>query len=124
MNIGIDIDNAISNFDEDLLNEYIEHDKQLRNTGVIKKDARYLRKGMFKIKADDAVKENNIEKWLVEYHTFTEGFMEIGRITGFILMLLVGMLNNVIYFKLLLLIVTISIPVYARIMYKLEKDNA
>ena len=54
--------------------------------------------------------------------------MEIGRITGFILMLLVGLLNNVIYFKLLLLIVTISIPIYARIMYKLEKsvvkDNA
>ncbi len=88
----------------------------------------YILEVMFKIKADDIVKENNIEKWLVEYHTFTEGFMEIGRITGFILMLLVGLLNNVIYFKLLLLIVTISIPIYARIMYKLEKsvvkDNA
>lgn len=82
----------------------------------------YILEVMFKIKADDIVKENNIEKWLVEYHTFTEGFMEIGRITGFILMLLVGLLNNVIYFKLLLLIVTISIPIYARIMYKLEKS--
>ena len=81
----------------------------------------YILEVMFKIKSDDAVKENNIEKWLVEYHTFTEGFMEIGRIIGFILMLLVGLLNNVIYFKLLLLIVTISIPIYARIMYKLEK---
>ena len=58
----------------------------------------YILEVMFKIKADDIVKENNIEKWLVEYHTFTEGFMEIGRITGFILMLLVGLLNNVIYF--------------------------
>lgn len=82
----------------------------------------YILEVMFKIKADDIVKENNIEKWLVEYHTFTEGFMEIRRITGFILMLLVGLLNNVIYFKLLLLIVTISIPIYARIMYKLEKS--
>lgn len=82
----------------------------------------YILEVMFKIKADDIVKENNIEKWLVEYHTFTEGFMEIGRIIGFILMLLVGLLNNVIYFKLLLLIVTISIPIYARIMYKLEKS--
>ena len=83
---------------------------------------------MFKIKVDNAVKENNIEKWLVEYHTFIEIFMEMGRIIGFILMLLVGLLNNVIYFKSLLLIVTISIPIYARIMYKLEKslikDNA
>lgn len=82
----------------------------------------YILEVMFKIKADDIVKENNIEKWLVEYHTFTEGLMEIGRIIGFILMLLVGLLNNVIYFKLLLLIVTISIPIYARIMYKLEKS--
>lgn len=82
----------------------------------------YILEVMFKIKADDIVKENNIEKWLVEYHTFTESFMEIGRIIGFILMLLVGLLNNVIYFKLLLLIVTISIPIYARIMYKLEKS--
>ena len=80
----------------------------------------YILEVMFKIKADDVVKENDIEKWLVEYHTFTEVFMEMGRITGFLLMLLVGLLNNVIYFKLLLLIVTICIPIYARIMYKVE----
>lgn len=83
----------------------------------------YILEVMFKIKADDIVKENNIEKWIVEYHTFIEIFMEIGRITGFILMLLVGLLNNVVYFKLLLLIVTISIPIYAIIMYKLEKSK-
>jgi len=78
---------------------------------------------MFKIKADDTVKENNIEKWLVEHHTFTEEFMDIGRITGFLLMLLVGLSNNVIYFKLLLLIVTLCIPLYSRIMYKVEKQK-
>ncbi len=83
----------------------------------------YILEVMFKIKADDIVKENNIEKWIVEYHTFIEIFMEIGRITGFILMLLVGLLNNIVYFKLLLLIVTISIPIYAIIMYKLEKSK-
>lgn len=31
MKIGIDIDNVISNFNEVLLNEYIKHDKELRN---------------------------------------------------------------------------------------------
>lgn len=81
----------------------------------------YILEVMFKIRADDTVKENNIEKWLIEYHTFTEGFMELGRITGFLLVLLAGFLNNVIYFKLLLLIVTICIPIYTRIMYKVEK---
>ena len=31
MRIGIDIDNVISNFDDELLNEYLEHDKTFRN---------------------------------------------------------------------------------------------
>lgn len=80
----------------------------------------YILEVMFKIKADDVVTEYNIEKWIVEYHTFTEGFMEIGRITGFSLMLIIGLLNNIFYFKLLLLIVTICIPIYAVTMYKVE----
>lgn len=82
----------------------------------------YILEVMFKIKADDVVKEYNIEKWIVEYHTFTEGFMEIGRITGFFLMLIAGLLNEIFYFKLLLLIVTICIPIYAIIMYNVEKQ--
>ena len=47
MRIGIDIDNVISNFNEELLNEYINHDKNLRNSGVINKKAEYIRRGMF-----------------------------------------------------------------------------
>ena len=77
---------------------------------------------MFKIKADNVVKEYNIEKWIVEYHTFVEGFMEIGRITGFFLMLIAGLLNEIFYFKLLLLIITVCISIYAIIMYNVEKQ--
>lgn len=47
MIIGIDIDNVISNFNEELLKAYIEHDKELRNTGIINKNAEYIRNGMF-----------------------------------------------------------------------------
>lgn len=47
MRIGIDIDNVISNFNEELLKAYIEHDKELRNTGIINKNAEYIRNGMF-----------------------------------------------------------------------------
>ena len=47
MNIGIDIDNVISNFNEELLKEYIEHDKKVRNIGIINKNAKYIRNGMF-----------------------------------------------------------------------------
>ena len=47
MRIGIDIDNCISNFDDTLLKEYLKHDKELRNTGIIVGNPEYLRKGMF-----------------------------------------------------------------------------
>lgn len=47
MRIGIDIDNVISNFNDVLLEEYIRHDKELRNTGIINENAEYFRKGMF-----------------------------------------------------------------------------
>ena len=47
MNIGVDIDNVISKFDENLLEEYIKHDKTLRNKGIINPDAKYIRDGMF-----------------------------------------------------------------------------
>ena len=47
MRIGIDIDNCISNFDDTLLEEYLKHDKELRNTGIINENPEYLRNGMF-----------------------------------------------------------------------------
>ena len=47
MKIGIDIDNCISNFDDVLLKEYLKHDKELRNTGIINENPEYLRIGIF-----------------------------------------------------------------------------
>ena len=47
MKIGIDIDNVISNFNEELIKEYLMHDKELRNTGIINENAKYIRNGMF-----------------------------------------------------------------------------
>lgn len=47
MRIGIDIDNVISNFDDTLLKEYLKHDKELRNTGIINENPEYIRTGMF-----------------------------------------------------------------------------
>ena len=39
MNIGVDIDNVISNFDEVLLKEFQKHDTELRSTGIINEKA-------------------------------------------------------------------------------------
>lgn len=46
MRIGLDIDNVISNFDDTLTKEYLKHDKELRNNGIINKD-KYITRGMF-----------------------------------------------------------------------------
>ncbi len=46
MNIGIDIDNVISKFDEALEKEFLKHDKELRNTGIINPN-KHMTEGMF-----------------------------------------------------------------------------
>ena len=42
MHIGIDIDNVLSNFNEILLNKYIEHDKSINGKGIVNQDV-YIR---------------------------------------------------------------------------------
>lgn len=62
MRIGVDIDNVISNFNEVLLNDYINHDKSLRNSGIVNKEV-YIR-NMFDW-SEEYEKEyykNNIER--------------------------------------------------------------
>ena len=63
MNIGIDIDNVISSFDNALLEEYIKHDKKLRNTGIID-ETKYMTKGMFdwSKEENESFYKNNIER--------------------------------------------------------------
>ncbi len=62
MNIGIDIDNVLSNFNEVLLNDYIKHDKALRNNGIINNNV-YIRK-MFDWSEDEEKQyyKENIER--------------------------------------------------------------
>ena len=80
----------------------------------------YILEIMYKINLGNIVNENNIQQWLVEYHTMLEAVMDIGRIIGFSLLLITGLLNNIVYFKILLLVVTLSILLYAIIMYRIE----
>ena len=64
MRLGIDIDNVISNFNDSLLSEYLLYDKKLRNTGIINKNADYIRNGMFDWHKDEEMNfyRNNIER--------------------------------------------------------------
>ena len=43
MRIGVDIDNVLSNFSEELLREYIIHDKEINGNGIVNKNE-YIRK--------------------------------------------------------------------------------
>ncbi len=62
MNIGVDIDNVLSNFNEELLKDYLKHDKELRDNGIVNK-AVYIRK-MFDWSEIEEKNyyENNIER--------------------------------------------------------------
>lgn len=64
MKIGVDIDNVISDFNKKLLEEYKIHDKKLKNSGIINKNADYIRKGMFDWSGDEEQNfyKNNIER--------------------------------------------------------------
>ncbi len=64
MRIGIDIDGVISNFNDELLKEYINHDKNLRNTGIINENADHIFRGMFdwSKEENDNFYYNNIER--------------------------------------------------------------
>ena len=62
MRIGVDIDNVLSNFNEVLLKDYINHDKELRNKGIINNNV-YIRK-MFDWSEDEEKQyyKENIER--------------------------------------------------------------
>lgn len=63
MNIGIDIDNVLSNFNDVLLEDYLKHDKELRNNGIVNKE-NYITRGMFDWSEDEerSYYKNNIER--------------------------------------------------------------
>lgn len=64
MRIGLDIDNVIADFNDGVLSAYLEHDKTLRNNGIVNKKAKYIRFGMFdwSKKEEEDFFNNNIEK--------------------------------------------------------------
>jgi len=77
MRIGLDVDNVISNFNDRLLEEFIKHDKTLRNKGIIDINAPYITRGMFDW-CDDEIDDfykNNIER-IVSNLDLVEGALD------------------------------------------------
>ena len=68
------------------------------------------------------VKECNIENYREEYIGYTSISIGIGRIIGYILMLTVSFTANLIFFKILLTIVTTFAPIYCYLIYKTDHN--
>ena len=82
MKIGIDIDNVLSNFNEILLNDYLEHDKVLNNSGIIHKDE-YIRK-MFDwdVSYEQEYYKNNIERLASFFTPIEDSSKYINKLTN------------------------------------------
>ncbi len=66
-------------------------------------------------------KKNNVnEEFYIESQIFINMIMQIGRVVGYGLLFIIGLSNNIIYFKTLLLITTLVIPLYSYYMYQLH----
>lgn len=76
---------------------------------------------IYDTKKGDLVKECNFEEYKEEWVAFVGIYIATGRILGYTLMFIAGILNNLITFKILLAIVNIFTPVYSWLMYKVEK---
>lgn len=78
---------------------------------------------VYNTRKGDLVKECNLEKYKEEYVGYTALAIGLGRVMGYVLMLIVSFTNNIIYFKILLIIVTLFAPLYCCLIIRtLKKD--
>ncbi len=77
---------------------------------------------VYNTRKGDLVKECGIGRYREEYIGYTSISLGIGRVIGYILMLLVSFTSNIIYFKILLAIVTLFAPIYCYFIIKSLKD--
>lgn len=77
---------------------------------------------VYNTRKGDLVKECKIEKFREEYIGYTSVAIGFGRIIGYILMLIVSFTTDIIYFKILLAIVTLFSPVYCYLIIRSLND--
>lgn len=75
---------------------------------------------LFNIERFNNEKNGINSEFYIENQIFINMIMQIGRIIGYGLLFIIGLNNNIIYFKTLLLITTIIIPIYSYYMYQLH----
>ena len=73
---------------------------------------------VYNTRKGDLVKECKIEKFREEYIGYTSIAIGLGRIIGYVLMLIISFTTDIIYFKILLAIVTLFAPIYCYLIIK------
>ena len=71
----------------------------------------------------EIVSENEIvvKDYIVEHQVVCEAILNITRIIAYILLFIISLFNNIVLFKILLLLVTIVILIYSKLLIKLKK---
>ena len=78
---------------------------------------------VYNIKKANIVVDNELEEYKEEYLAYVTASISFGRIIGYSMMLIAGVLNSLLFFKLLLVVTTIAIPVFTRYLIKLESKG-
>lgn len=76
---------------------------------------------IFNTQKGNLIKECNVENRSVEHVMFNGLLTDISRGIGFSLILITGLIDNIVAFKILLLIIALCVPIYSRLVYNLEK---
>ena len=67
------------------------------------------------------IKICNVEKYNVEHIIIGEQFTEYGRVVGFTLMLIAGIIGSLISFKILLLLATLCVPIFTKLLISVDE---
>jgi len=78
---------------------------------------------IYNTKKGNLVKECNLDNFRVEYINYASITILIGRIVGYLLIFILSFINNAVFLKVLLAILTLSAPFYCYNIYKIEKDE-
>ncbi len=78
---------------------------------------------VYNIKKANIVVDNEIEEYKEEYLAYVTASISLGRIIGYGMMFVAGVLNSLLFFKLLLVVTTIAIPLFTRYLIKLEESK-
>lgn len=78
---------------------------------------------IFNTQKGDLIEECDIQQRSVEHIMLNSLLTDLSRVIGFSFILIVGLINNIVVFKILLFIIALCVPLYSKLAFDLEVDN-